>query len=233
MIERIVDILLLTTAFQTPYPYLIILGVLISGLIWCGIFLKICNGAFGYMLFTISLVALILAVLYIGDFESPEEDGNLDGKTVGVRHVSRSGLRLSTGDWVIPAGIEYFEGARTWRYNRMAVQETKRVINNSKVLLEWDETMNGYKIYTKDRVDIGLHLVSKGLARTTGNANDELTSAELRAKATHVGAWLQVRTHHEYKMSPVWTAGAVYMMSLLVAMLAAIIITFLECMRCV
>lgn len=228
MIERIVDITLLVMAFQTPYPYLIILGVLISGLIWCGIFLKICNGAFGYMLFTISLVALILAMLYIGDFESPEEDGDLDGRTVGVRYVNRSGLRLSSGDWVLPAGIEYFEGARTWRYNRMAVQETRRVINNSKVLLEWNDTMSGYKIYTRDRVDLGLYLVSKGLARTNGNADDELINAELKAKETHVGAWVQVRRYNGHEISPVLIACAVYLVSLLLALVGYVVVVAVD-----
>lgn len=110
----------------------------------------------------------------------------------------------------------------------MAISETKRVINNSKVLMEWDDSMNGYKIFTQDRTDLGLHLVSMGLARTNGNSNDELTSAELKAKSEHIGAWVRVRKGCEYKMSPPLIAGMVYIVAGGVVGISYIILILIE-----
>ena len=100
------------------------------------------------------------------------------------------------------------------------VKELRTVINNDPVTLEWSADMNGYTITTASGVDVGIDLVSKGLATTSSLASDDLRNAERAAKHDMRGVWqLEVRC----KPSVWWYLLPMYdgFISLLLGVMAA------------
>lgn len=188
MFEKLVNYVLLWFAFQTPYPYIAMIGAVLLLLLFLGIFFKIQNGPAGYILFWSLVFSLAYAIGFVYREFNPPADTSLDNKTFIVQSVSASrGLKLDNREWILPAGVKGL--SRRDRGYREAASALARVINNRPVTLEWVQRMNGYRILTEANTDIGSFLISQGMAKTGENASDELCRLEEDAKARRVGCW--------------------------------------------
>lgn len=187
MVQTLLNYWILFQALKTPYPYYGILAILLLVFVFCAIFLKIKNGAFGMFILTCTIVGIVFGFFLITPQKARIPDISPDNNVHRVVFITRQGLHLSTGDVIVPAGIAFV--TKPLRHYRQMVKELRTVINNDPVTLEWSDEMNGYTVTTASGVDIGMDLVSKGLATTSSLASDELRNAERAARHDMGGVW--------------------------------------------
>ena len=187
MTQTLLNYWMLFMALQTPYPYYGILAILLLIFVFCAIFLKIKNGAFGIFILLCTIVGLVFGFFLVEPIGTTTPDIQPDNNTHRVAFITKRGIHLTTGDIIVPAGVTFV--TKPMRQYRKMLQELRNVINNDPVTLEWSEEMNGYTVKTSSGVDVGLHMVSKGLATTSSLASDELRNAERAAKHDLCGVW--------------------------------------------
>lgn len=184
MLSKLLTIVSLFFAFKTPYPYILILGVLGVFFVWCGIFVKIKNGIVGWILYTFALGALIMGIAEVNKRWQGADDARLDSKTVCVLGINRNGFLLDTGERIVPAGV----AMPTRRHLRELVDHAMSFIGENPVKLTWDDEMGGYLMTVKNR-DISQFLIVNGYAKPNENASIMLHDLAESAKQKRLGVW--------------------------------------------
>lgn len=184
MLSKLLLFVSLFFALKTPYPYILILGVLGVFFVWCGIFIKVKNGIVGWILYIFVLGALVMGVAEVHTNWRGADDARLDEKTVCVLGINRNGFLLDTGERIVPAGITM--PAR--RHLRELVNCTMSFIGDNSVKLTWDNEMGGYLMTVRDS-DISQFLVVHGYAKPNENASLTLHDLAESARQKKLGVW--------------------------------------------
>lgn len=190
IIDWLTETLRTVLSAQLPYLWMILLSLGLFCMLFAVMFVNIKNGAVGWLAFVMTAGVMIfgLCSLPYKNHELPE-DGELDGKAVMVRRITQKGLKLETGDTVMPAGIELL--ARRDKQYREMVEELETVINNKPVTLDRLRVPEGYLICAYDGTDLAEHLLRKGLARAGAGASDMQRRLQFEAQESRVGIWKQ------------------------------------------
>lgn len=190
IIDWLTETLRTVLSAQLPYLWMILLSLGLFCMLFAVMFVNIKNGAVGWLAFVMTAGVMIfgLCSLQYKNHELPE-NGELDGKAAMVRRITQKGLKLETGDTVIPAGIEFL--ARRDKQYREMVEELETVINNKPVTLDRLRVPEGYLICAYDGTDLAEHLLRKGLARAGAGASDMQRRLQFEAQESRVGIWKQ------------------------------------------
>lgn len=208
MLSKLLTILSFAFVFSTPYPYMLMFGITVIIFAWCGAFLKIKNGAIGYLVFTAAVGALVTGMIELSQHWNCSDGTHLDNKTVYVLGINRNGFLLNSGERIIPAGIVMPK----LRHLRELTNRVMPMLEDVQVKLTWDDEMNGYRMLADDK-DMSEFLVVNGLAKPNEDATLELHELAETAKKDRLGVWS--RPFLMEPRSPLWTAVIYYSYNLL------------------
>lgn len=185
MLESIIDWLVLFMAFKTPYPYIVILTVLLGILMYSIAFIEIKNSWAGGLSVCFMLCVLVFSLSVVGQSVwQPEEDAVVD-KTHKVTTITPQGLKLSSGDVVMPAGTRFVKRlSRHYKSMQAAIEE----ITDGKTVT-CAAAAGGYEVITSDNINVGEYLVERGLVYTNEHATSRMKSLEEAAKQQRQGLW--------------------------------------------
>lgn len=185
MIEAVIDWLVLFMAFKTPYPYILVLTVLLGILMYSIAFIDIKNSWAGGLSVCFMLCVLIFSLGVVGQSVWQPEENSVVNKTHRVTAITPQGLKLSSGDVVMPAGTRFVKRlSRHYKSMQAAIEE----ITTGKTVT-CEAVDGGYEVVTSDNISVGAYLVERGLVYTNEHASSRLKSLEEAAKQQRQGLW--------------------------------------------